>query len=339
MQKLSFAILFLVFAALIFALNTQELTVQTNLLTNIISVNPESNLTNILPNYEYVYPISIKWNIPSDALSNINSNNVTIYVKATVEQIKGSVYFKDGDKISNVSYLILTCNLSKENNGVYCNEHSVLSKKMVLYIYSNDSSSEIKANVTISASLMPFEDFLPIYEQSLYLQKQLDNLISNLNSSSKEIQEMINETKEDLSSFHIESAKSNINKLNMQSGDLVFSLSFLFAQLFSQLQSLFNFILLDFAYSLAIFFALILFVLSFVLKLRKNGKYGIMLITILVIILSLFQLISAFVLIIIDIIILLMILAILFARKNNKKGFRSSDDFNMSEYNEILRKR
>ncbi|MEM4590205.1 MAG: hypothetical protein QXK21_02985 [Candidatus Micrarchaeia archaeon] len=76
----------------------EQLFVNIKTIDTIININTATNLSRVIPNYEYIIPITVSWNIPATSLKNINAENITIFIKATVESGNEFVYFKDGNK-------------------------------------------------------------------------------------------------------------------------------------------------------------------------------------------------------------------------------------------------
>lgn len=339
-------ILFMFSVSLLYSFDnfSNEVSLHTEVLNKIISVQNPENITKLIPNYEYSFPIYVEWAIPTDSLRNINSDNVTVYVKGVVVNGTEFAYFRDGSRKTNVSYLILYCNLLRSNSSIACDSGSKLNGDVTLFMYLNSSNlnntGAVTTDIVFYASLTPFEDFIPIYEQSVSLKNQLDELKTKLNLSDSEIEKTINETEKAISSFHFEEAKSNINHLTMKSGNVLFSFYLFLNQIVSQLSLLFSFIIPTSNYSIPLIFSFIIIVFAFILKLRKISKISIIVLSILTVLLSIFELLAPIVLIGIDIFLVLMILCILYARKEgSKRRFRSSDDYMEPGYEDLFKRR
>lgn len=277
MKKFILLLLFYaIFVSLISSLelSNEQILVNVKTLNEIIYINMTENPSHIVPNYEYVLPIIVGWNIPSSSLKNINANNVTIFVKATVESGNEFVYFKDGDKRLNTSYILLICYLeNKSPNELRCSSNSSLVKSIEVYMRSNSSKSdEINSTILFSAGLTPFEDFIPIYQEALSLQNELNGIKKNLNISDSDLENRINKTQDAISSFHIEEAKTGISDLNLKTGNLLGLFYFIPNLIGSHLMSLFSFLSLDSNFYVPIVLSIIIIVFSVIVNLRKGPK-------------------------------------------------------------------
>jgi len=336
----NFFLLFLFLHYLSFAADESNIKITNTVVNKFITVSVIHTPEKLIPNYEYKYPIVVALSLSSDSLRNINSNNVTVYVKAIIETESGDVYFKDGQNRLNTSYLTLYCNIENRNAEYVCSGNSILSKELNAYMFSNSSQKNISAQINFYASTTPFDDFIPILQQSVSLRNELSQLVSNLNTTDPNIQEEINETEEALSSFHIEEAKSKIDNLKMQSGNsFMFSLSYFINQIIGYIQSLFDFVSPDFAYIVALFFSLILIVLILLFKVRKNEKIALITISIVTAILALLKMLPILFVFLIQFLVLLLVISIAYTRNHSKRKFRSSDDYVGLEYDEILKRR
>ncbi|MCS7109287.1 MAG: hypothetical protein NZ903_00630 [Candidatus Micrarchaeota archaeon] len=90
--------IFLMILPIFFALSDiskEEISFNAKVFTNIINVELKENVNFILPAQEYKFAVNISWNIDNEYLRNINSKNVTIFVKAFAND--SFIYFKDGE--------------------------------------------------------------------------------------------------------------------------------------------------------------------------------------------------------------------------------------------------
>ncbi|MEM3369623.1 MAG: hypothetical protein QXE90_02090 [Candidatus Micrarchaeia archaeon] len=344
MKKFILLFAFCMFLQLIFSseISNEQILVNVKTLNEIIYINMTENLSYIIPNYEYALPIIIGWNIPSSSLKNINADNITIFVKATVESGNEFVYFKDGNKNVNTSFILLVCYLENTStNGLRCSSNSSLVNFIEIYIRSNSSkSNEINSTILFSASLTPFEDFIPIYQESLSLQKELNEIKKNSNSSDPDLENKINKIQEAINTFHIEEARTGINDINLKTGNLLGLFSLIPAKINSLLISLFNFLTPNSDIYVISFLSILIIVSSFIINLRKGSKYGIIIVALLVMFASVFSLLDTLILVLIDLLLVALILSIIYARKNNgKKRFRSSDNYLDSDYEELIKRR
>ncbi|MEM3431157.1 MAG: hypothetical protein QXW80_01295 [Candidatus Micrarchaeia archaeon] len=320
----------------------EQLFVNIKTVDTIININTTTNLSRVIPNYEYIIPITISWNIPATSLKNINAENITIFIKATVESGNEFVYFKDGSKKINVSYIILVCYLDKKSlSESLCSFNSSLTKSINAYVYLNSSkSNEINSTILFSASLTPFEDFIPIYQESLSLKKELDEIKKNANISDPNLESKINKIEEAINTFHIEEARTGITDINLKTGNILGLFSLIPAKINSFLMSLFSFLAPNSEVYIPIVLSIIIIISSLILNLRKGSKYGIMGVAILVLLASIFSLLNQLILILIDLLLIILILSIIYARKNNdKKRFRSGDNYLDLDYEELIKRR
>ncbi|MEM4133792.1 MAG: hypothetical protein QXO35_01900 [Candidatus Micrarchaeia archaeon] len=320
----------------------EQLFVSIKSIDTIININSTTNLSKIIPNYEYIIPITISWNVPDTSLKNINAENITIFIKATIESGNEFVYFKDDNKRVNTSYIILVCHLDKKSlSESLCSFNSSLTKSINAYVYLNSSkSNEINSTILFSASLTPFEDFIPIYQESLSLRKELDEIKKNVNISDPVLETKINEIEEAINAFHVEEARTGITDLNLKTGNLLGLFSLIPAKINSLLMSLFSFLAPTSKVYIPIFLSIIIIISALILNLRRGSKYGIIIAAILVIFASLFSLLDQLILILIDLLLVILILSIIYARKNNgKRRFRASDNYLDSDYEELIKRR
>jgi hypothetical protein len=98
-----------------FAAEESNIKITNTLINKFITVSVIDAPEKMIPNYEYKYSMVVALSLSSDSLRNINSNNVTVYVKAIIETDGGEVYFKDGHNRLNISYLTLYCNIEMLN--------------------------------------------------------------------------------------------------------------------------------------------------------------------------------------------------------------------------------
>lgn len=337
-------IFYLIFASLIYSseISNEKISVNVKTLNEIIYINMTESPSYIVPNYEYALPIIVGWNIPSSSLRNINANNITIFVKATVESGNEFVYFKDGNKKINTSFIVLFCDLDDTlSNELKCGSNSSLVNSIKIYVFSNSSkSNEVNSTILFSASLTPFEDFIPIYHETLSLQNQLNEIKKNVNVSDKDLENKINKTQEALNSFHIEEARTGITDLNLKTGNLLSLFSLIPNKFNSLLMSFFGFLSLNSNFYVPIILSIIIIISSIITNLRKGSKYGIIAVATLVILASIFSLLDPFALIIVDLVLVVLILSILYARKDKgKKRFRSNDNYLDSDYEELIKRR
>lgn len=310
------------------------------LVSKFINISIVNISEQLIPNYEYRYPITVTLSIPGDSLRNINSKNVTIYVTAIIETDSNDVYFKDGSSKTNTSLFTLICNIENNNSDYTCSKNSISSRQIEVFIFSNYSKNNISAEIKFYASPTPFDNFTPIFQQSISLRNELNQIISNLNTSDPKIQELVNKTEEALSTFHIEEAKSNMEKLKMQSGNSFwFSISYLINQIVGYIRSIFDFVSLDFGYFLAFVFSLVLIFLILLFRIRRNGKIALISLSILSAVLVILKLLPLIFLFFIQILILVLTLSIVYARNQSKRKFRTSDNYVGPEYDAILKRR
>ncbi|MEM3408096.1 MAG: hypothetical protein QXF07_00930 [Candidatus Micrarchaeia archaeon] len=320
----------------------EQLFVNIKTVDTIININTATNLSRVIPNYEYIIPITVSWNIPATSLKNINAENITIFIKATVESGNEFVYFKDGNKKINTSYIILVCYLDKKSlSGSLCSFNSSLATSINTYVYLNSSkSNEINSTILFTASLTPFEDFIPIYQESLSLKKELDEIKKNANISDPSLENKINKIEEAINTFHIEEARTGITDINLKTGNLLGLFSLIPAKINSLLMSLFSFLAPNSEVYIPIFLSIVIIVSALILNLRKGSKYGIIIAATLVLLASIFSLLDQLILILVDLLLVILILSIIYARKNNgKKRFRSSDNYLDSDYEELIKRR
>jgi len=321
------SLFFILFLSSIFlAVNESSVRITSNVVSKFINVSMINISDQLIPNYEYKYPIIITLSLSNDSLKNINSNNVTIYVKAIIETNDGEVYFKDGQNKLNTSFLTLTCNIDISNSEYMCSKNSVSSRELEVYILSNSSKKNISAEISFYTSSTPFEDFIPILQQSDSLNNELVQLIPSLNTTDPNIQDTINKTEEALSVFHIEEAKSNIEKLKIESGkSFFFSIPSLMNRITAYIQSLFNFISSDLGYVITLSLGLIIIVSVLIFNTRKNEKISLIAILIISIILVFLKMLSITLLFLIEVVILVFVISLVYARSSSKKSFRPKD--------------
>ncbi|MEM4590206.1 MAG: hypothetical protein QXK21_02990 [Candidatus Micrarchaeia archaeon] len=242
----------------------------------------------------------------------------------------------------NTSYIILVCYLDKKSlRESLCSFNSSLAKSINAYVYLNGSkSNEINSTILFSASLTPFEDFIPIYQESLSLKKELDEIKKNANISDPSLENKINKIEEAINTFHIEEARTGITDINLKTGNLLGLFSLIPAKINSLLMSLFSFLAPNSEVYIPIFLSIVIIVSALILNLRKGSKYGIVIAATLVLLASIFSLLDQLILILVDLLLVILILSIIYARKNNgKKRFRSSDNYLDSDYEELIKRR
>ncbi len=314
-----------------FAQEINSIVINSSQVDRLISVSNPVLPEKILPLYEYRSYVLVDWAIPASSLKNIVSDNVTVYVKATISMSDGSgssVYFKDAEKKLNVSYVVLTCHLEDS----MCSPSSELQKNVTFFVFL-EPYQNISATISFTASMSPFEDFIPIYEESVLLKTELERLVSNLNvfneSLNNSINDLIKDSQEHISAFHTEEVKSDIRALEKITGkgDSLFQFISAFNAMLSSFLSVFDSIS-EILYGLAFSLALIAFIISFIFKIRKGGKVAIIFVAVLIMALSVVRIVRAEYLIFADLVVLLFLLAIISVRKPSSKGaFRSQDNY------------
>ncbi|MCS7109286.1 MAG: hypothetical protein NZ903_00625 [Candidatus Micrarchaeota archaeon] len=212
---------------------------------------------------------------------------------------------------------------------------------MYFYVYVNETNKEkFNSAIYFTAGFAPFEDFIPIYEKSLSLQKELNSLVAELNESDEETKMKINEAQDAIDSFYIMEAETNINELKEKRGNLFIQLSNLFNSFVSNFLAFLNFPT-NSIYAIPLFLSVFVLIFAAVVRIRRFTKYAIIFIAFVSMIFSVAKIVDPLLLIISNILLTLFILSILFSRKDGKgnRNFRSSDNDIGQEYEELIRRR
>jgi len=299
--------------------------------TRLIAVNASFGDMQMIPGYEYSSDIIVDWAVPNSALSGIAADKVAVFVKARMDENSSQFYFKDNGIRTNETFFTLNCAVSVAS----CSSQSKLSQTIRLYTTLTDIvSSNRSGTLWVLASLKPFEEFEPIYNESIDLGKEVDSLrrtltslnISDTNKTS--LNQSLDDVQSLLNSYHVDEAKAKLDEIKPALGvpngllwDLSLSLSFLETGLGSLLGNI--------PYLLAFMLGVAVFLAAVMCKLRLGTKAAIVLVALAAVAAAFMRLVDAPLLIVGEVLLGALPLAILcFWRKKSgrKPGYRENDD-------------
>jgi len=324
----------LMLAQLCYALD-QDVFIDVNVtsITKLVAVNSSFGDLRMLPGYEYSSDLSVNWAIPDSALAGIVADKVTIFVKVQTDGKSSQFYFKDNSTRRNETFLTLECAVS----GGSCSPDSKLSQTVKIYTTLIDvSPSNGSGMIWVMASIKPFSEFEPVYNESIDLGKQVDalkNALSTLNIS--DINKTVLNTSLDdvrslLDTYRVDEAKVKLNEIKPAMGinsDLFSGLSLAIASLGGNFAELIK----DLPYFAALLIGLAIFVAAIVCKLRFGTKLAISTVSLIAVVAAFMKLVDAPILIVAELVLAALPLAIVSLWRRNSKSrasYRLSDEYN-----------
>ncbi|VVB73713.1 Uncharacterised protein [uncultured archaeon] len=300
--------------------------------TRLIAVNASFGDMQMLPGYEYSSDLAVNWAVPDSALVGIAADRVTVFVEVQVGENSSQFYFKDNGARRNETFLTLDCAVA---NGL-CSGGSNLSRTVKLYTTLADvSSSNDSGMLWVMASLKPFSEFEPIYNESVDLGKQVDSLrdalaslnISDVNKSI--INSSLDEVQSLLTTYHVDEAKAKLDEIKPAMGvstDLFGGLSLAIASLGGNFAELAK----DLPLFAALAIGLVIFAAALLSKLRFGTKLAISAVSLAAMVAAYMKLVDAPMLIAAELVLAALPLAIVMLwRKNSRSraSYRLSDEY------------
>lgn len=185
-----------------------------------VKVIPKSNLSLLIPGYEYEVSMLISWDIPNFALAQIQGPRVDIFVEIESVNVTNT-YFKRNKTISNIYRTILQCYVT----NTACDNRSKLTEEVLLYLKVPHLGVKLSEHIKIRASALPFGDFEEVVEEQALLSNELNLLRQNVTrvangtysnvSQLVEIEERINETEAKIAQFELAEARRSIDELKV----------------------------------------------------------------------------------------------------------------------------
>ena len=301
-------------------------------ITRLVAVNASFGDMQMLPGYEYSSDLSVNWAVPDSALAGIVADNVTVFVKVQTDEKSSQFYFKDNGTKRNETFFTLECVVS----GGLCSPESKLSQNVKIYITLVDvSPSNGSGMVWVLASLKPFSEFEPIYNESIDLGKQVDalrNVLSTLNISDIN-KTALNTSLDDVQSlldvYHVDEAKAKLNEIKPAMGinsDLFSGLSLAIASLGGNFAELIK----DLPHFVALLIGLAIFIAALVSKLRFGTKLAISTMSLIAVVAAFMKLVDAPMLIVAELVLAALSFAIVSLWRRNSKSrasYRLSDEY------------
>jgi hypothetical protein len=286
----------------------------------------------MLPGYEYSSDLSVNWAVPDSALVGIVADKVMIFVKVQTDGKSSQFYFKDNRTRRNETFLTLECVVS----GGSCSSGSKLSQTVRIYTTLVDvSPSNGSGMIWVLASLKPFSEFEPIYNESINLGKQVDLLrdalsILNLSDVNRTVlNTSLDDVQSLLEAYHVDEAKAKLDEIKPAMGinsDLFSGLSLMIASLGGNFAELIK----DLPYFVALLIGLAIFIAAIVCKLRFGTKLAISAVSLIAIVAAFMKLVDAPMLIVAELVLAALSLAIVSLWRRNSKSrasYRVSDEY------------
>ena len=325
--------LMLMLAQLCYALD-QDVFIDVNAIpvTKLVAINSSFVDMQMLPGYEYSSDLSVNWAVPDSALAGIVADNVMVFVKVQTDEKSSQFYFKDNGTRRNETFLTLGCVVS----GGSCSSGSKLSQTVKIYTTLVDvSPSNGSGMIWVLASLKPFSEFEPIYNESIDLSKQVDSLrdaLSTLNISDIN-RTVLNTSLDDVQSlleaYHVDEAKAKLNEIKPAMGinsDLLSGLSLAIAALGGNFAELIK----DIPNFAALLIGLAIFIAAILCKLRFGTKLAISAMSLIAVVAAFMKLVDAPIIIAAELILAALPLAVVSLWRRNSKSrasYRLSDEY------------
>ena len=323
----------LMLAQLCFALD-QDVFIDINAtsVTKLVAVNSSFGDLQMLPGYEYSSDLSVNWAVPDSALADIIVDKVTVFVKMQTDEKSSQFYFKDNGTRKNETFFTLDCAVA---NGS-CSPGFKLSQTVKLYTTLVDIlATNHSGMIWVMASLRPFSDFEPIYNQSIDLGKQVDafrNALTTLNISDinrTALNTSLDEVQSLLDVYHVDEAKAKLDEIKPAMGinnDLFSGISLTIASLGGNFADLVK----DPPLLAALVISLIILITAMFLKLRFGTKLAICGVSLIAVIVAFMRLADAPIIIAAELIFAALPLAVVSLwRKDSRSraSYRLSDDY------------
>lgn len=300
--------------------------------TKLVAVNASFIDMQMLPGYEYSSDLSVNWAVPDSALAGIVADKVTVFVKVQTDEKSSQFYFKDNGTRRNETFFTLDCAVS----GGLCSPGSKLSQTVRMYTTLVDiSPSNGPGMVWVLASLKPFSEFEPIYNESIDLGKQVSSLrdaLSTLNISDinrTALNTSLGEVRSLLDTYHVDEAKAKLNEIKPAMGinsDLFSGLSLAIASLGGNFAELVK----DLPNFAALLIGLAILVVAMLCKLRFGSKLAISAVSLIAVVAAFMKLIDAPILIAAELLFAALPLAVVSLWRRNSRSrasYRLSDEY------------
>ena len=184
----SFSIFFLFSISSVFAVLGQEESVSVSVseVSNLTKVEGNLNFQQLIPGYEYASNLSVLWNVPQQALFNIASKEVLLYVKIIPQNANRSwLYFRNGSSVTKELNFVLKCKVDDSA----CVSSSLLSVSFPAFVTAPlQAIYPHNEGLIVNASFLPFAEGRSV--RIIELERFLDEiaaLISGQKSAGREV--------------------------------------------------------------------------------------------------------------------------------------------------------
>lgn len=145
-------VLLVLLAPLSLAMSAQQESVRFSVteVSGLARIDGALDFSQLLPGYEYVTNLTVRWNVDASALRNIAADEVPLYVRVTPAAADSWAYFDGGEKS-----LMFTLRCSVRNGE--CSPDSVLSRSFAVHTRAPaDARYPHDDGIVANASLAPF---------------------------------------------------------------------------------------------------------------------------------------------------------------------------------------